>query len=201
MRHSDQKGPVSLNICLRRKTVADINQQNKEMGKIIAQTKSIVPDSKQLVKHNERHDSLLDIASTRQNGRFKLDPLVQAQKNFSIATSRNTFKPLRTTIQSFYPAHMRLADKDSGYKTVHLGSNKSNSLHADKAMMSQTHGTKPFLARDEFKTTIAIMKLPFNVSNMHRHSVKSKLNQSTLGSTKQLKDSTANIKPPLKNGS
>lgn len=61
-RNSEQKGPISLNISYRRKTVDDINVKNKELQKILSKVKSVVPDTKAIRRHKDKYDEFMTLA-------------------------------------------------------------------------------------------------------------------------------------------
>lgn len=86
-RNLEIKGPVSMNIGQRRKTVAEINRGNSEVSRKLETVKSCVPTISQLKKHEAKTRDLHILASTSRFNNRKDDPLIKASKNFVTATA------------------------------------------------------------------------------------------------------------------
>jgi len=82
-KHRNIPGPISLNIGVRRRTIAHINHQNEFFSKKLNLAAAIVPSTKELTKHNNNYEHYKTNASKRhRDGSPITDPLITLKKNF-----------------------------------------------------------------------------------------------------------------------
>lgn len=165
-RNGEAKGPISLNIGLRRRTVAEINQSNSVVSKKLDTIKSSVPSGDTLRKHEAKIRDLHVLASTSRFGHRKDDPLVSAQRNFNVATSRAMSKQIAMSLKespSFGGTFEKRRNTETG--TFEENTRRSTEMNARFETLNQVMTTRQN-ARN---------KLPFNPDNIQKYCVASKL--------------------------
>jgi hypothetical protein len=159
-------GPISLNVGMRRRAINSINNENELISKRLNDVTCAVPKKINLEKDFSNSRKYRRACSTRREDGFaKLDPLINKKMQFEIATAsyQNDYTHSKGNLFLKTPRN-RIMPNRSHFDINGRDDDSTDNIAPMYNMTVKSH-----------RLETAKRKLPFNVDNMSKHSLKKKM--------------------------